>query len=214
MRNSIALLVALVSCAAKQPNAAIVSVASPTRQITEQVMDTCEAQGTLRQLKAVAAFAASRADSLPEAERLPFLILICIESRFDQDAVSPVGAVGLTQVMPRYVVEFAKTCSLPSGNIKKAEYNLAVGACQFHLLFEQFKGNIALVLAAYNAGANSATIRKIQRLERINSETSNYIARYTYLYHVISQQLASAGGAGEAQPTGSPIHGEQGPTGP
>lgn len=82
------------------------------------------------------------------AELKPDLVLalIQIESRFDQYAVSRVGAQGLMQVMPFWKNEIGR----PSDNLTDMDTNLRYGCriLQFYLARE--KGNLAKALARYN----------------------------------------------------------------
>jgi soluble lytic murein transglycosylase-like protein len=74
------------------------------------------------------------------------LALIQIESRFDQYAVSRVGAQGLMQVMPFWKNEIGR----PSDNLTEMNTNLRYGCriLQFYLARE--KGNLRKALARYN----------------------------------------------------------------
>jgi hypothetical protein len=195
----VTLALGLAACA---NTSAPIEVSNPVTR----VMDVCGAEGTLRTLRMVETEAAKVLPTLQPEQRLPFLILVCIESRFDPNATSPVGAVGLTQIMPKYYAGFAKECGIATSQkrttfVVAVAENLAVGACRFRLLFEKFGGNMALVLGAYNAGENSATIKKLQNLERINPETSQYLSNYFYIWSVLQQP--TAGGSGETLPAPS-----------
>jgi soluble lytic murein transglycosylase-like protein len=74
------------------------------------------------------------------------LALIQIESRFDQYAVSRVGAQGLMQVMPFWKNEIGR----PTDNLTELDTNLRYGChiLQFYLARE--KGNLIKALARYN----------------------------------------------------------------
>ena len=74
------------------------------------------------------------------------LALIQIESRFDQYAVSRVGAQGLMQVMPFWKNEIGR----PTDNLTELDTNLRYGChiLQFYLARE--KGNLIRALARYN----------------------------------------------------------------
>jgi soluble lytic murein transglycosylase-like protein len=74
------------------------------------------------------------------------LALIQIESRFDQYAVSRVGAQGLMQVMPFWKNEIGR----PTDNLTELDTNLRYGCriLQFYLARE--KGNLSKALARYN----------------------------------------------------------------
>ncbi len=121
---------------------------------------------------------------LTRSHRESFVLLVCIESRFQPGAKSRAGAVGLTQVMPKYAAEFAGQCGLgkPSGDdLHDSEINLMIGACQFRKLLDSFDGNVGLALAAYNSGQFSITTKKAAALQMINLETANYLSRYLVL---------------------------------
>jgi len=76
--------------------------------------------------------------------------LVKAESSFRARAVSPVGAVGLTQVMPataRLIVPGTRGTDLLNPDI-----NLRVGFKYLRRLLEQYEGNERLALTAYNRG--------------------------------------------------------------
>lgn len=115
------------------------------------------------------------------SQRKWFYFLICIESKFQNEARSPVGAVGLTQVMPKYAQEFADSCKLGQldpKDLADSQVNLMVGACHFRQLMEYYKGEVPLALAAYNSGLNSPTVRKAAAsdIRTGHPETVGYLA--------------------------------------
>jgi soluble lytic murein transglycosylase-like protein len=67
------------------------------------------------------------------------------ESRFNPNAVSPKGAVGVMQLMPR-------TAARLGVNIAQASDNVSGGARYMRLLLGRYNGDIVKSLAAYNAG--------------------------------------------------------------
>jgi soluble lytic murein transglycosylase-like protein len=83
--------------------------------------------------------------------------LVRAESSFRPNAVSVVGAVGLTQLMP------ATARWIEPGTSRKdllnPETNLKVGFKYLHRLIDQFDGNEKLALTAYNRGPG--TVAKI-----------------------------------------------------
>lgn len=117
-------------------------------------------------------------------DRTTFVTLISNESAFNREIRSPAGAVGLTQVMPQYVNEFAALCSMGKVNpedLTDVNTNLMLGACLFRELIEDLHGNVALALGAYNAGKNSLALKEMRGLRAIsNVETKDYIVRYVY----------------------------------
>lgn len=72
--------------------------------------------------------------------------IVQVESGFNPQATSEKGAVGLMQVLP----ETAMLVGVASHH--EPEANLRAGCRYLRLLFEDFGGDVELVLAAYNAG--------------------------------------------------------------
>jgi hypothetical protein len=76
--------------------------------------------------------------------------LIKTESTFNEKAVSPVGARGLTQVMPRtaaWLVPGTKTQDLYD-----RQTNLRLGFRYLDQMIDKYKGDVRLALLAYNRG--------------------------------------------------------------
>jgi soluble lytic murein transglycosylase-like protein len=73
-----------------------------------------------------------------------------IESDFNEKAVSPVGAVGLTQLMPGTAAE------IEPGTTREALYkrhvNLRIGFRYLRGLIGQYRGNVSTALLVYNRG--------------------------------------------------------------
>jgi soluble lytic murein transglycosylase-like protein len=67
------------------------------------------------------------------------------ESRFQQDAISPKGAVGVMQLMPAT----ARSLGVDPHDLAA---NIEGGAAYLAQLLRQFGGDVPLSLAAYNAG--------------------------------------------------------------
>ncbi|MES1202250.1 MAG: lytic transglycosylase domain-containing protein [Pseudomonadota bacterium] len=67
------------------------------------------------------------------------------ESRFNDRAVSPKGAVGVMQLMP-------ETASRLGVDPARADQNIHGGAAYLRAMLEEFHGDLVLALAAYNAG--------------------------------------------------------------
>lgn len=81
--------------------------------------------------------------------------LVRRESAFNEKAYSPVGARGLMQIMPGTGRQIAKNLNerwRGSNSLYNPETNLKYGAFYYQKLFNQFDGNYAIALAAYNAG--------------------------------------------------------------
>jgi soluble lytic murein transglycosylase-like protein len=92
--------------------------------------------------------------------------VIAVESCGDADAVSPKGAVGLMQLMPRTAAQYG--CTNPADPASNVE-----AGCQ-HLarLLDRLDGDLDLVLAAYNAGEGA--VRKAGGIPRY-PETQRYV---------------------------------------
>ena len=74
------------------------------------------------------------------------LALIQIESRFDQYAISRVGAQGLMQVMPFWKNEIGR----PEDNLTDRDTNLRYGCRILQFYLQREKGHLAKALARYN----------------------------------------------------------------
>jgi soluble lytic murein transglycosylase-like protein len=81
--------------------------------------------------------------------------VVAVESAFDPHAVSDKGAIGLMQVLPETAERYGVT---PRGGHSIAERladpatNLRIGTRYLHDLLARFGDDLALALAAYNAG--------------------------------------------------------------
>ena len=87
----------------------------------------------------------------------PYLLvaLVRVESRFNTNAESAVGARGLMQVMPETASWSAKQIGIQDfneGQLYQPGVNLLIGTWYLARLFEDFDGNQVTGLAAYNAG--------------------------------------------------------------
>lgn len=103
--------------------------------------------------------------------------LVHVESRYQVQARSPKGAMGLMQIMPatgaRYGVGAARDLLDP-------EVNIDVGTRYLRDLHKMFDGRIDLVLAAYNAG-EGAVQRYGNRIPPYR-ETQDYVQKIMGLY--------------------------------
>jgi soluble lytic murein transglycosylase-like protein len=94
--------------------------------------------------------------------------VIRAESDFDKDAVSKAGAQGLMQLMPETAEKLAvKDCFDPGENIHG-------GVRYLKRQLQNFKNDVPLALAAYNAGEN--VVRKYGRIPPYE-ETQTFVAR-------------------------------------
>lgn len=98
--------------------------------------------------------------------------LIKVESNFNPRAVSNKGAMGLMQLMPATARQYAVSDPLD------AAQNVDAGVRHLKGLLQNFRGDVPLTLAAYNAGQGA-----VERNRGIPpyTETRNYVRRITGL---------------------------------
>lgn len=111
------------------------------------------------------------------------------ESHFRFDAQSPVGALGLMQVMPftgRKVADLLEMKDFDVKTLLIPETNIRLGSRYLQRLVEKFEGKVPLVAASYNAGPhrvyawirNFGTLDMDEFIEHIPFvETRNYVKR-------------------------------------
>jgi soluble lytic murein transglycosylase-like protein len=106
--------------------------------------------------------------------------IIHAESAYQPDARSPKGAQGLMQLMP------ATAAELQVGNPFDPEENIEGGARYLSQLLAEFKGDLDLATAAYNAGPNA--VYKYGGIPPYD-ETQEYVRRVRILYKRYDQAL-------------------------
>lgn len=89
----------------------------------------------------------------------PFLVagLIREESLYSARVVSPVGAIGLMQLMPETAKKVGRQLGLPDSDsdrksLDEPNRNIQLGTYYLGQLLNEFQGNIIYSVAAYNAG--------------------------------------------------------------
>lgn len=110
--------------------------------------------------------------------------VIAVESGYNPRAVSAKGAYGLMQVLP------STARSLSTVPVKQWSVNqqVTLGASYLKQLLSMFKGDVALALAAYNAGPQA--VRTHRDTIPPFAETRRYVPRVLAYYHAFKQQLA------------------------
>ena len=103
--------------------------------------------------------------------------IIKAESNFNHKAVSPVGAQGLMQLMPK------TASSLKVDDSFHPEKNIEGGARYLRYLLNVYRGDLNLALAAYNAGEKA--VAKYNYNIPPYRETQNYVRRVLSFYQVI-----------------------------
>jgi soluble lytic murein transglycosylase-like protein len=104
--------------------------------------------------------------------------IIKAESNFNYKAVSPVGAQGLMQLMPK------TASSLRVDDSFHPEKNIEGGARYLRYLLNTYKGDLNLALAAYNAGEKA--VAKYNYNIPPYRETQNYVRRVLSFYKSFS----------------------------
>jgi Transglycosylase SLT domain len=113
--------------------------------------------------------------------------VIAAESEFDQWAVSSKGAQGLMQLMP------ATARQLGVADPFDARQNIFAGTQYLRILLDTFGGDVALALAAYNAGPNA--VRRYGGIPPYR-ETRSYVEKVQrYLGAGFSSPTSSASAA-------------------
>lgn len=111
------------------------------------------------------------------------IALIRTESNFNATAVSPKNAQGLMQLIPATAVRFGVK------NAFNVLENLKGGLAYLRWLMAYFQGDVALVLAAYNAGEEAVEHHRGIPPYR---ETRNYVKQITSVYTKSSHPYQSA----------------------
>lgn len=93
--------------------------------------------------------------------------MIYTESRYNAEALSSKGAVGLMQVLPGTAERFGYT------DLRHPESNVRAGATYFKWLLNHFDHNLELALAGYNAGEGA--VKRYGRTIPPYPETQNYV---------------------------------------
>ena len=92
--------------------------------------------------------------------------LVRAESEFNRRAVSPVGAVGLTQLMPSTARYFRRGVTREA--LMDRDTNLRIGFRYLRTLIEKYNGNLELALLAYNRGPE-----RVDQLIRAGQDPNN-----------------------------------------
>ena len=89
------------------------------------------------------------------------------ESSFNPAAVSPVGAVGLMQVMPFNAVKLG----VAEKDLARPATNILAGVRLLAVLLRHYRGDVIAALVAYNSGPKPLEVLPL------NGETPEYVLR-------------------------------------
>jgi len=124
--------------------------------------------------------------------------LIRAESNFLPTARSPVGALGLMQLMPSTAKDIARGLGIDASTpqLTNPEVNVRIGTRHLKDMIRRFNGNLVSAVAAYNAGAtpvlrwrkNFPTLREDEFIENIPyPETREYVKKVLAAMEVYRQ---------------------------
>jgi soluble lytic murein transglycosylase-like protein len=102
--------------------------------------------------------------------------LVKVESQFNERALSPVGAVGLTQVMPATAKFFVP--GITRDQLYDRETNLRCGLRYLRALVRENHGNIKLALLIYNRGEQAVNESRHAGLDPSNGYESLVMKGY------------------------------------
>ncbi len=136
----------------------------------------------------------AKASSVPE--ELVWSIMRA-ESQYRAEARSPVGAMGLMQIMPftgeRVAKDLLGRGAFQAGDLQDPEVNVKFGARYLQRLVEKFSGSLPLVAAGYNAGPHRVqnwlkgfgALRMDEFIEHIPFvETRNYVKKVSRNFQI------------------------------
>lgn len=107
--------------------------------------------------------------------------IVRLESNFDRLCLSPVGAVGLMQLMPGTARTVARSLGMSSYDLYDPETNLELGTAYLTMLLKDFNGHVPTALSYYNAGRAGIVSRGVYRNRRyIRIVMDNY---WDYVRH-------------------------------
>ena len=115
--------------------------------------------------------------------------MIHTESNGNPNAVSPVGAQGLMQIMPATFKQVAQQLHLSEADPMNPEHNVAVGSAYISQLLDKYNGDLPLALSAYNWGMGNVDKALANYgpsfdaiAPHLPTETKNYVAKIVGRY--------------------------------
>jgi len=116
------------------------------------------------------------------------------ESKFDANARSSAGAIGLMQLQPataKGIAKYTGGSKFVLSDLDDPEINVRYGAWYLHHLMQKYDGDERLALAAYNAGQENVDRWRAAGQEIQFPETRAYVARVEKLEDIYRRAYAS-----------------------
>ena len=142
------------------------------------------------------AYVIYEASRLHEQIDYPFLLaIVAAESRFNSNAVSPAGAIGLGQLMPSTAERMAKQLNMPydKSHLYVPTYNMKLSVQYLARLFKRFD-DLMMVAAAYNGGIGGAInykkwVENELASDSVSKETIAYVGKVMDRYAKYSNMM-------------------------
>ncbi|HLY85513.1 MAG TPA: lytic transglycosylase domain-containing protein [Gaiellaceae bacterium] len=109
------------------------------------------------------------------------------ESKFDPNARSSAGAIGLMQLTPgtaKGIAQYTGGHNFRLSDLTKPEINVHYGAWYLRHLLDHYRNNERLALAAYNAGEENVDRWQSKHQGIQFSETRDYVAKVERLKEI------------------------------
>ena len=116
------------------------------------------------------------------------------ESKFNADARSDAGAVGLMQLTPstaKGIAQYTGGSRFRVSDLTNPEINVRYGAWYLRHLLDRYHQRERLALAAYNAGEERVDLWQNEHVGIQFSETRDYVARVERLKKIYRRAYAS-----------------------
>ena len=120
------------------------------------------------------------------------------ESKFDADAVSSSGAIGLMQLLPdtaRGIAQYTGGSKFRVEDLYDPEINVRYGSFYLRLLLRKYE-DVRLALAAYNAGQTNVDTWLREGSEIQFAETREFVDRVTELARIYRRAYGDELGGG------------------
>jgi soluble lytic murein transglycosylase len=116
------------------------------------------------------------------------------ESKFNPDARSNAGAIGLMQLTPstaKGIAKYTGGSRFQLSDLTNPDINMRYGAWYLGHLLERYHGNEQLALAAYNAGEDNVDRWQREHVGIQFSETRGYVHKVERLKKIYRRAYAS-----------------------